>query len=330
MGLVARARKILAGNTLIAQAIQSQNYMAGLLGWKISANGNAEFNNIVARGTVNVGSPTTGELVITPTVPAEIVAYYSGIFVSIGQFAIQLFPDSSDYYYMAVCVGAGGQVVFVKGWYFAATGKIYEESQTYWDPTIPEFVMNQGAVDAPTGTAWYQRSYTYGQVLSPGHPNAGWLAVSTDWQLGFSTSDPGTATVNTPATFNNTVTANQPVAVDATLDVTGISTFHNSVNAGAHSITTTGTVNAGTVDAGNITAGNVGITPTALNTPKTVAVTWPAMTGSNFMAVVTAHTGVPQNVSVGIGAVTSTGMNVTLVRSDSLTATSIDYIVISS
>lgn len=44
-------REIVAGNTLIAEAIQSQNFVTTVSGWQIAANGNAEFNNVTVRGT---------------------------------------------------------------------------------------------------------------------------------------------------------------------------------------------------------------------------------------------------------------------------------------
>jgi hypothetical protein len=45
---------ILAGNTLIRQAIQSQNFATGSTGWAIKKDGSAEFNNVLVRGTVFV------------------------------------------------------------------------------------------------------------------------------------------------------------------------------------------------------------------------------------------------------------------------------------
>jgi len=48
-------REILAGNTLIAEAIQSQNFDSGVAGWQISAAGDAQFNNATIRGILQVG-----------------------------------------------------------------------------------------------------------------------------------------------------------------------------------------------------------------------------------------------------------------------------------
>jgi hypothetical protein len=47
---VPEPREILAGDTLIAKAIQSQNFVSGSSGWQINAAGTAEFNNVTVRG----------------------------------------------------------------------------------------------------------------------------------------------------------------------------------------------------------------------------------------------------------------------------------------
>lgn len=46
---------ILGGDTLVRNAIQSANYVAGVSGWAIFRDGSAEFNNITVRGTFEAG-----------------------------------------------------------------------------------------------------------------------------------------------------------------------------------------------------------------------------------------------------------------------------------
>lgn len=53
-------KAITAGVTLVREAIQSQNFVAGSSGWRIAANGDAEFNNLTARGELIVG-PNPGQ-----------------------------------------------------------------------------------------------------------------------------------------------------------------------------------------------------------------------------------------------------------------------------
>lgn len=46
---------ILAGVTLVRDAIQSEGFVTGVTGWRISRDGNAEFNDVTIRGEVEVG-----------------------------------------------------------------------------------------------------------------------------------------------------------------------------------------------------------------------------------------------------------------------------------
>jgi hypothetical protein len=52
------AGKIVAGSLSVGQYIQSANYVAGSTGWKINADGSAEFGNVTVRGNVAAGSIT--------------------------------------------------------------------------------------------------------------------------------------------------------------------------------------------------------------------------------------------------------------------------------
>jgi hypothetical protein len=65
---------LVAGTTLIREAIQSKNYIAGVQGWIIKANGDAEFNNLTVRGTVIVRN-TNGQGFILDPVLGEIQVY---------------------------------------------------------------------------------------------------------------------------------------------------------------------------------------------------------------------------------------------------------------
>lgn len=56
-GFVPETRDVVAGNTLINEAVQSQNYSSGISGWQIAASGSAEFNNVTVRGVLT----TTGD-----------------------------------------------------------------------------------------------------------------------------------------------------------------------------------------------------------------------------------------------------------------------------
>jgi hypothetical protein len=56
VGFTYQTYPIVGGTVLIIERVQSQNYVAGVSGWAIEADGDAEFNNLVARGELLVGS----------------------------------------------------------------------------------------------------------------------------------------------------------------------------------------------------------------------------------------------------------------------------------
>lgn len=57
MGFVYVVPTTVGGTVLIIERIESQNYVPNVSGWAIYANGNAEFNDVLARGIVVIGNP---------------------------------------------------------------------------------------------------------------------------------------------------------------------------------------------------------------------------------------------------------------------------------
>lgn len=69
---------IVGGNdTLIRAKIQSENYVPGVDGWRISRNGNAEFNDIIVRGSGIFGPNPGRHIEINETFPSEI-SFHTG------------------------------------------------------------------------------------------------------------------------------------------------------------------------------------------------------------------------------------------------------------
>lgn len=61
------SNSILAGTTLVRDAIRSPNYVAGTSGWSVNKNGSAEFNDVVVRGIVDAVAATGAEVKIDPS-----------------------------------------------------------------------------------------------------------------------------------------------------------------------------------------------------------------------------------------------------------------------
>ncbi len=125
-----------AGTVLVRSDIRSQNFVAGTSGWRIEADGDAEFNSIVIRGSTTVGGATL---------------YYNGT-PGVGTLL------------MSIAQAAG---VDPFGNNYAAGIAAYKPSgvKTYWqdlngnvqigDPNTGEFVFNPtaGTVTSDNGTA---------------------------------------------------------------------------------------------------------------------------------------------------------------------------------
>jgi hypothetical protein len=72
MGFVYQTPETVGGTVLIIERIESQNYVAGVSGWTIEADGDAEFNDLVARGS-GIFGPNPGQHVdINETYPGAI------------------------------------------------------------------------------------------------------------------------------------------------------------------------------------------------------------------------------------------------------------------
>lgn len=88
---------IVAGATLIREAIQSQNYAAGSAGWQINQDGSAEFNNVVIRGGTVVsglalyynGTPAAGNLIMSIAAAAGTDSFGNAYVKGVGLYGAQ-------------------------------------------------------------------------------------------------------------------------------------------------------------------------------------------------------------------------------------------------
>lgn len=133
------AAKLIAGtaivNDLFIQAgltvssagfIESDNYVSNISGWKISANGNAEFNNILARGDIT-SSSTSGAITNIANVESGTMSLYvinSGVTLS------ETFIQSGLFEYFVPADGYGAQIFMDTDyihfrWYLSRTSFIF-------------------------------------------------------------------------------------------------------------------------------------------------------------------------------------------------------------
>lgn len=164
------ANSILAGvGTLVRTYIQSVGFISGSVGWRISKDGTAEFNNAIVRGDVTVGPASPGaRLFISSTIPAELTAYYalSGLTPVEGLF---FYLNATDYYY-ELNIRQGVAFTFVgKGFVvnILGTQTVYEQDlislQSLTPGVIELDVGKNTAVDLRYGTNLAQRAVTTGE-----------------------------------------------------------------------------------------------------------------------------------------------------------------------
>lgn len=151
-------REIVAGNTLIAEAIQSQNFVTTVSGWQIAANGNAEFNNITVRGTF-ITKGTDGSMV-------EIDAGTGRALISIkppDYSGIVPLPVSNPGYIRGEIANIAGA-----GWSQLVIGGPFPDSQV-----APTITMGSYSIDGVTSTDFISfitsRAIFSDQVEDPNH-----------------------------------------------------------------------------------------------------------------------------------------------------------------
>lgn len=69
---------VVAGTVLVRDSIQSQNYVAGTTGWSIMSDGNAEFNSVTVRGTLEVDGTNNASITISTFVGVPQINLYPG------------------------------------------------------------------------------------------------------------------------------------------------------------------------------------------------------------------------------------------------------------
>jgi hypothetical protein len=78
MGFTYLTPPVVGGTVLIIERIESQNYDPGVAGWTIEADGDAEFNDVVVRGSLITGVAPGERIEINGTAFPNDIAFYTG------------------------------------------------------------------------------------------------------------------------------------------------------------------------------------------------------------------------------------------------------------
>lgn len=128
---------IVAGSTLVRQAIKSPNYVAGTAGWIVDRDGSAEFSDAVVRGTFEAGG---GTVVVTS----------AGVLITVGSTAIAV--NSTGF-----AIDTTGTDVSV-----TSSGLTIDTAGTDVSVTSSGLVIDAGATDVLVNSTGF--SFTNGSV----------------------------------------------------------------------------------------------------------------------------------------------------------------------
>jgi len=115
-----------AAGTLIRAVMKSVNYVAGLAGWQVTRDGDAEFNSVVVRGDVEIGPASPGpRLALTSNIPATLVAASADFDWDAGTF---FWFNGTDYEFEVIGTYIPGPntPIWAKGTYDTLNGVIYQ------------------------------------------------------------------------------------------------------------------------------------------------------------------------------------------------------------
>lgn len=169
-----------AAGTLIRNVMKSFNFVAGVAGWQISRDGNAEFNNAAIRGQLSVGpSPTV--LVFGAAIPAVLSGFYNTFGVI---YACQLaFSDATHYHYRVwMTENNFGKSATADGWVDA--GVVNESILEFEPATAPNVILLGNALNAaPTRGVDVQIRGVSGTPLNPANSHYSLLGIESSVDL---------------------------------------------------------------------------------------------------------------------------------------------------
>jgi hypothetical protein len=138
--------------TLVRKALQSFGFVAGVFGWQIQRNGNAEFNNVTIRGQVIEG--VTGGLRVEVG-PGAVIKFYNAANVLVGQLDATGYVVGNDLSNLVTAALAGTFVAGPPGLTFTGPSLQLQPGASFSGNWKPGFVETRLV---NTGFAFEQQS----------------------------------------------------------------------------------------------------------------------------------------------------------------------------
>lgn len=283
---------IVAGNTLVREAIESPDYSTGTAGWAIKRDGSVEFNDAVIRGTItSPGASITNDSVVIPSdatdgtpgyqfttvIPSELSAYYTST-NALSAVRIGYTETSGLYHYE----GLNATAFIVTGWVY--NNNVYETYRYKFNGGSNELRYGRDSarpvaiITGPeSGSGLCSHDYVKGSLLQGDGTSV--LSWSGTASFGSITSQ------NIPVLrgLKGSVTVNVGSGVSSVVQSVAFSTTLGSVpHVSPNKATAPSGVSRWVVDAINITATGFDIfffSPTSTNTSSATSatITWAAI-----------------------------------------------------
>jgi hypothetical protein len=148
--------------------MKSVNFVAGSLGWQISRNGNAEFNNGTFRGSIILLGPAGQFQLTSNPIPAILTAFYAPNVLTTVMLAYTVAGGGNYHYTAWGVIAATGEEIQATGW--VSGGAVYEAVLQYLDPTsfVPRTLFfGDGLGSRADGSAFKFLGATAGSSFDP-------------------------------------------------------------------------------------------------------------------------------------------------------------------
>jgi len=181
---------IVAGDTLVRQAIQSDNFVAGSAGWRIRRIGDAEFNDLIMRGEVTLEDGSGNVLQLTLDTRPIILFHDDGVPNNPYAQIDWLNVDAGSDVLSLTCIGQSGDSAILRlnggtlsgGAYIAVNQEIVTEGENWHDVVYNTALAvdwsNFGSPHSNVQYRWLPHGYV-------GLRGVATLGTKTDFSVGF-------------------------------------------------------------------------------------------------------------------------------------------------
>lgn len=188
---------VVAGETLVIPAVQSDGFVTGVSGWRIQRDGAAEFNDVDIRGTLEVtnafGTVSVGKFLVggAPAFRSTETSTQYTVDIYAGTVAFSILGGSSTSAQILYSEQTGSPAADSFALYlFSTTGPDIEFAlrENSVNPALGEIFASHPIVAQVPGAFgskedWHNFGASAGTVANPGFFSNGWANFGAPWQV---------------------------------------------------------------------------------------------------------------------------------------------------